>query len=404
MNRKVSALVLFCLICFYGTLSSHEVHAKDGMDDDRSSFSHDGIRIVLKSIEGPNQYQKGYIDEEGNVILAPGDYELSEFRNGLGLVLDLKSMKSKVINTKGEVVTEFSDYVSYFDGERGVAGKKIGEEYQWAIIDAEGEAITPFKYSELFVNLPYDKAIIASLNQKVGVINWDDSVKLPIEYNQIFMHDSCPNIWYTVKEGKFGAIWDDGNQILPCIYDHLVPFSEGFAMVSLGERYAIVNESGELITPFEYDYIEPFKHGSAKAVKAGNEVVLGHPTKKSRNINIFVNNEWLYTDQAPIIESGRTLVPIRAIAEATGYWVTWNPSSKIITLQDEIKIISLHIGQNEVTINTFDDHLPPEKMFLDVVPKIIDGRAYVPLRFLLEATDADVFWNDVEKSIYITSH
>lgn len=52
--------------------------------------------------------------------------------------------------------------------------------------------------------------------------------------------------------------------------------------------------------------------------------MIPNPIAAQRTINIYLDHNWLYTDQEPIIKDGRTLAPIRAISEALGYTVSWN--------------------------------------------------------------------------------
>ena len=58
-------------------------------------------------------------------------------------------------------------------------------------------------------------------------------------------------------EGKYGYIDRVGNQVVPCIYDAIYDYSEGFAEVRKDGKYGFINTAGELVIPCEYDYIEP---------------------------------------------------------------------------------------------------------------------------------------------------
>ena len=64
-----------------------------------------------------------------------------------------------------------------------------------------------------------------------------------------------------------------------------------------------------------------------------------------------LNNRQLTFDQQPIILNDRTLVPVRAIFEALGANVVWDDSSQtVISNKNEIEI-KLTIGSNVMTIN-----------------------------------------------------
>lgn len=115
--------------------------------------------------------------------------------------------------------------------------------------------------------------------------------------------------------------------------------------------------------------------------------------KREAKIN---GNEYML-DAPPFIENGRTLVPIRFIAEGFGAKVDWIGETKtvIINLESEDINIVLQIGSKIAIVDG-------EKIILDVAPKIVNGRTFVPLRFVAETFGAEVLWNGTERKITIT--
>ena len=69
----------------------------------------------------------------------------------------------------------------------------------------------------------------------------------------------------------------------------------------------------------------------------------------SSDIKVFVNGQRLSLDQSPIIENDRTLVPLRAIFEALGAEVDWEPSSQTVTAKKNDITITLKIGKAVLT-------------------------------------------------------
>ena len=64
--------------------------------------------------------------------------------------------------------------------------------------------------------------------------------------------------------------------------------------------------------------------------------IMGDPNTK---IELQVGSKLMYVDsrkveldQGPVIQNGRTLVPIRAIAEALGAKVDWDENAKTVTI------------------------------------------------------------------------
>lgn len=105
----------------------------------------------------------------------------------------------------------------------------------------------------------------------------------------------------------------------------------------------------------------------------------------SRIVN--VDNEAVIYDAAPVIRNDRTLVPIRIITEALGGKVDWNGATKEVTLSINDKEIKMTIGK------------ALEKY--GVAPVIIDGRTFVPVRFVADELGAEVAWDEATKTVTI---
>jgi len=105
-------------------------------------------------------------------------------------------------------------------------------------------------------------------------------------------------------------------------------------------------------------------------------------------------------DAPPIIVNDRTLVPLRAIAEAFNAQVNWNPDTKQVTVKIGDKTILLTIGNPKASVNGQPVYIDPQNP--QVVPIISNSRTMVPLRFIAETMGATVEWNPVFKSIYIS--
>jgi len=113
-----------------------------------------------------------------------------------------------------------------------------------------------------------------------------------------------------------------------------------------------------------------------------------------RGIRVLLDGQPLTFDQPPIIEAGRTLVPMRAIFESFGAIVGYEPTEKVVTGVMGDKIVVLTIGSKKARVNG-------KEVILDVAAKIINGRTLVPLRFVGESLDADVDWINETKTVVI---
>ncbi|MBC9784653.1 copper amine oxidase N-terminal domain-containing protein [Heliobacterium chlorum] len=96
----------------------------------------------------------------------------------------------------------------------------------------------------------------------------------------------------------------------------------------------------------------------------------------------------------PVIENGRTLVPVRAITEALGATVQWNAGEQKVTITQDNKEIILTLGSNEALING-------EKVTIDVPGKVVNNRTFVPLRFISETLKKDVSFDPESQVVTI---
>jgi len=105
-------------------------------------------------------------------------------------------------------------------------------------------------------------------------------------------------------------------------------------------------------------------------------------------------------DSPPVIKNGRTLLPIRAIIEALSGSVSWDASSKKVTVSLGSNTIELWIGKNTAKVNGIDK--PIDSTNSKVVPEIISSRTMLPLRFVTENLGCDVNWDGPTQTITIT--
>lgn len=104
----------------------------------------------------------------------------------------------------------------------------------------------------------------------------------------------------------------------------------------------------------------------------------------------------IHFDQIPVIEEGRTLVPVRAIFEALGATLTWDEATQTVGAVKDDTEISLKINEKQAQKND-------ETITLDVPAKIINGRTMVPVRFIADCFGVDIEWDGGYKIVRLTS-
>jgi len=119
------------------------------------------------------------------------------------------------------------------------------------------------------------------------------------------------------------------------------------------------------------------------------------------NTTYYLNDEMKTMDVAPIILEGRTLLPIRYVAEALGAVVEWNDKEQKVTIRFKDTVIELWIGKNLATVNGEYKLIDPTNP--NVKPIVIPpGRTMLPIRFIAENLGCKVDWNPELKEVKIT--
>ncbi len=99
-------------------------------------------------------------------------------------------------------------------------------------------------------------------------------------------------------------------------------------------------------------------------------------------------------DVAPLIYNGRTMLPIRFVAESLGAQVGWDAEKGAVTISKEGIEISIVVGDATATVNG-------EVKELDAPSFIDTGRTYMPVRFVAENLGATVTWDGETSSVII---
>jgi hypothetical protein len=113
-----------------------------------------------------------------------------------------------------------------------------------------------------------------------------------------------------------------------------------------------------------------------------------------------VNGEIKTMDTKAVSIEGRTMLPVRYVAEPLGAAVDWDPDTRKVTVQLQDTKMELWIGQSNAMINGVSTPIDPENP--NVKPIIIDSRTMLPLRFVTEKLGCTVGWNPDTRVASIT--
>jgi hypothetical protein len=98
---------------------------------------------------------------------------------------------------------------------------------------------------------------------------------------------------------------------------------------------------------------------------------------------VVVNGRTLASDVPPIVEQHRLLVPIRAVFTALGAYVDFDAHTKTVIVAQPKTTIELRVFSQRADVNG-------NTIWLDEPAILRNGRTLVPLRFIAEASGADV--------------
>ncbi len=105
----------------------------------------------------------------------------------------------------------------------------------------------------------------------------------------------------------------------------------------------------------------------------------------------------------PIIMDSRLLLPLRAISEALDATVYWFGDAKRIQIVRYDSLLSLQIGNNMMGRYAIEDGKASivDNIEMDVPATIQNDRTYVPLRAISEAFDAEIQWDNPNRTAVV---
>ncbi|OEF99760.1 hypothetical protein BHF71_00875 [Vulcanibacillus modesticaldus] len=161
------------------------------------------------------------------------------------------------------------------------------------------------------------------------------------------------------------------------------------AFRKLREVYQLMDRQEDVL--LSQEQIFAFTRGDKKEAKKLIEL---YKKLNKKRLTAYVNGKEPVFDVPPQILNGRTLVPFRAISETLGAEVTYDPTTKTVSIKKGDITISFVISDNKAKVNG-------RIVQLDVPAMVVNNRTVVPLRFLSESLGADVQYDPATNLIFI---
>ncbi|MBQ9412498.1 MAG: copper amine oxidase N-terminal domain-containing protein [Oscillospiraceae bacterium] len=160
-----------------------------------------------------------------------------------------------------------------------------------------------------------------------------------------------------------------------------------------GTRYYIVDSD-----PDTWSYNSKSDNTGFAEVRGVTAASGSQPAGDPSAISVVVHGKTVqWTDAAPFIdENSRTMVPLRAVAEAMDLTVSWDGNTREATFSDGyIPSLSFRIGSS--TARTSQG----STISMDTAPVILNDRTYAPIRYLAQYYGYQVTWDGNTKTVYL---
>lgn len=113
-----------------------------------------------------------------------------------------------------------------------------------------------------------------------------------------------------------------------------------------------------------------------------------------QKVTVIINGEYISFQDPILNNNGTILLPMRGFYEAIGAGVSWNQIDKIATSERNGQIVELTIDSKTAKVNG-------ENAQLLVAPMIYKDRTYIPMRFVSENSDGQVYWDQESKVVEV---
>ncbi len=316
-------------------------------------------------------------------------------------VVFLSGRNADPVKALNEVMEKYGDRKPIMISESGASHYiRSVDEYDtpWAKIHLKKlYDYVPMVYPQVKLIAYFDKVITAENNDYAFSTN-EEMARL---YKELVSH---PQFIHSGKEENviaFEEIRGDYQHVPAkneiCTYVHIYGDEEPKVCYYIDDVWA--GASTEL--PYRFRGLADVSEGNHTlkvAVEFGGLVVAEKILNitVTRDISIVINGKSVATDTAPVVENGRTLVPVRVVANGLGAEVEWVAETREIIIRKQGDVLTMQIDNPQMVKNG-------NVIALDAPPKIINSRTMVPLRAVGEALNAVVEWDGGSRTVYIAN-
>lgn len=194
--------------------------------------------------------KKGLADQEGHIILEPVYMEVVKISERELVIVKNEDEKCGVVDFTGQTRVPF--IYSAISDEEGGLKVRDGDTGKEGLLDKDEFSVKiPVVYDYL-KNFTGGKAV-AGLNEKAGVIRYDGTLELPIEYEQIRLFSDGAMFAHKEREMK---LTDAGGNLILDGYGPVWEWGDGYVSKSLSSKRRYWNRNGLFIVLDDAGYPE----------------------------------------------------------------------------------------------------------------------------------------------------
>lgn len=145
-----------------------------------------------------------------------------------------------------------------------------------------------------------------------------------------------------------------------------------------------LNNEQKLNPSLNYFSNKEINYENIQTIGLKNEIIFQIDNNRAE-----VNSFEVFIETPPILINNRTMVPLRLISNFLGVEVEWLSEKNGVKIIGKEKELFLEIGKKEGLEES------------EIPPLIINGRTYVPLRYIGENFNSIIIWEEQERKIII---
>ena len=113
---------------------------------------------------------------------------------------------------------------------------------------------------------------------------------------------------------------------------------------------------------------------------------------QTQPVNLVIGGQAVVPEVPPVISSGRTLVPVRVIAEELGATVDWDQKTRTAVIRRDSHQLVLRVGSNLAQVNG-------KQVKMEAPPLMSNQRMLLPLRFVGESLGVTIGWVESTRTV-----